>query len=232
MMIRIAIVEDDKSDADIIASYVERYEQESGTKIHVRTFSDGEDLVANYSESFDIVLMDVEMFCTDGMTAAREIRKLDSEVVIIFITNMPQYAMEGYKVDALDYVLKPLSYFAFSQRIERSLTRMKRRTRQYLPVHLKGGVGKLDVSRILYVEVLFHTLDGTFRTKNSLKNITSMLNSRAFFRCHKWCLVNLEFVDSVQNNNVTVRGNQIQVSRSRRKELLDALNDYINEVSK
>ena len=61
----------------------------------------------------------------DGMSAAEEIRKMDTEVVIIFITNMPQYAIQGYRVDALDYVLKPVSYFAFTQRIDRALTRLK-----------------------------------------------------------------------------------------------------------
>lgn len=51
----------------------------------------------------------------DGMAAAEEIRKMDSEVIIIFITNMTQYAIRGYEVDALDYMLKPVNYFAFSQ---------------------------------------------------------------------------------------------------------------------
>ena len=62
----------------------------------------------------------------DGMSAAEEIRKVDTEVVIIFITNMAQYAIRGYAVDALDYVLKPVSYFAFSQRLSRAIGRMKK----------------------------------------------------------------------------------------------------------
>jgi DNA-binding LytR/AlgR family response regulator len=236
-MIRIAIVEDDESDTRIIREHIERYEQERGTKFQVEAFEDGEDIVQNYGGCFDIVLMDVEMACTDGMTAARAIREVDSEVVIIFITNMPQYAMEGYKVEALDYVLKPLSYFAFSQRIERSLTRMKRRSQSYLSIHSRGGIRKLDVSRVLYVEVqnhdaVYHTLDGPYETRDSLKNICTKLNSNAFFRCHKWFLVNLEHVDSVRNHNVHVGGNNIQVSRARRKELLDALNDYISGATK
>ena len=83
--------------------------------------------------------MDIEMRFMDGMTAAEKIREHDSEVVIIFITNMPQYAIKGYLVDALDYVLKPVSYFAFSQRIDRALVRMKKRDRKYLTIAVKGG---------------------------------------------------------------------------------------------
>ena len=71
----------------------------------------------------------------DGMSAAEEIRKMDSEVVIIFITNMAQYAIRGYAVDALDYVLKPVSYFAFSQRLNT-------RDRTYEKARSKGDYGK------------------------------------------------------------------------------------------
>ena len=74
-------------------------------------------IAVDYRAVYDIILMDIEMRFMDGMTAAEKIREHDSEVVIIFITNMPQYAIKGYRVDALDYVLKPVSYFAFSQRI-------------------------------------------------------------------------------------------------------------------
>ena len=102
------------------------------------------------------------------MTAAEKIREHDSEVVIIFITNMPQYAIKGYLVDALDYVLKPVSYFAFSQRIDRALVRMKRRDRKYLTIAVKGGMQKIDISQIYYVEVqdhdlIYYTAAGTFR---------------------------------------------------------------------
>ncbi|WP_368735807.1 LytR/AlgR family response regulator transcription factor, partial [Thomasclavelia ramosa] len=88
----------------------------------------------------------------DGMSAAEKIRKMDTEVVIIFITNMPQYAIQGYRVDALDYVLKPVSYFAFTQRIDRALTRLKKREKKYLTIAVKGGMMKLDLSEICYVE--------------------------------------------------------------------------------
>ena len=68
--------------------------------------------MSGYRFQFDIILMDIEMRFMDGMSAAEEIRQMDKDVVIIFITNMPQYAIRGYAVEALDYMLKPVSYFA------------------------------------------------------------------------------------------------------------------------
>jgi DNA-binding LytR/AlgR family response regulator len=181
--------------------------------------------------------MDIEMMFMDGMTAAGKIRAMDSEVIIIFITNMPQYVIEGYKVDALDYVLKPLTYFALSQRIDRALSRLQRRTKQFITIGLKAGMQKVNISRIKYIEVqnhdsIIYTLDGNFTTKETLKNLEDSIGSNAFFRCNKCYLVNLEFVDGIQNYDIMIGNDLIQVSRARKKEFMDALNDYINEVSK
>ena len=105
-MIRIAIVEDEHAYAMQLQEFLRQYEQDNGEVFEVSVFTDGDQIVHKYKSQFDIILMDVEMKFLDGMSAAEEIRKVDSEVVIIFITNMPQYAIRGYAVDALDYVLK------------------------------------------------------------------------------------------------------------------------------
>ena len=118
--------------------------------------------------------MDIEMEFMNGLTAAEKIRVKDDEVVIIFITNTPQYAMKGYTVDALDYVLKPLSYFAFSQKIDRALTRLERRKKKYISISIKGGMKKLEIPGIHYVEVrdhdlIYHTDKGTFEKKGWMR---------------------------------------------------------------
>lgn len=236
-MIRIALVEDDRTYREELIRFLKRYEEESGEKIHITSFTDGDEIVEGYTCQFDIILMDIIMKYMNGMDAAERIRKIDSEVVIIFITNTPQYAMKGYLVDALDYVLKPVTYFSFSQRIDRALARMKKRTKKYLSVNLKGGIMKLDVSQITYVEVrdhdlIFHTAETEYLSKGSLTDVEQTLGQEHFFRCNKCYLVNLEYVEGVQNNDIMVAGDTVQVSRAKRKALLDALNDYINEVGK
>lgn len=173
----------------------------------------------------------------DGMTTAEEIRKSDSEVVIIFITNMPQYAMKGYEVEALDYVLKPINYFAFSQKIERAIKRMTHRQKKYIQISYKGKMKKLDVTEIWYVEVqdhdlFFHTSEGEFSQRGTMKEIEETLNEEAFFRCNKGYLINLDYVNGVEGSDVLVGEDKVQVSRSRKKEFLDALNNHMNEVSK
>ena len=236
-MPRIAVVEDDKTYAAQLKEHLVRYGTEKNQKISVALFPDGEDIVTDYSAEFDIILMDVEMTFMDGMTTAERIREKDNEVVIIFITNMPQYAIQGYKVDALDYVLKPISYFAFSQRIDRALTRVKKKEATYITVAQKGGKKKLNVDKICYVEVrdhdlIYHSTKGDIVTKSSMKEAEDTLGGTKFFRCNRCYLVNLEYVEDFRGNDVTVASDVIQVSRARKKAFMDALNDYMNEVGR
>ena len=113
-MIKIAIVEDEVLYADQLQEYLKKYEEEYRETFEISVFQDGDQIVHHYKAEYDVILMDVEMRFMDGMSAAEEIRKMDTEVVIIFITNMPQYAVRGYEVDALDYVLKPIAFCASS----------------------------------------------------------------------------------------------------------------------
>ncbi len=240
-MIQIAIVEDDSRYAEQLKEYLQKYGEEAGERISVTWFSDGEDIVTDYKAGYDIILMDIEMKFLDGMSAAEKIREIDTETVIIFITNMPQYAIQGYKVDALDYVLKPISYFAFTQRIERALGRLKKREKKYLTISFRSGFIKVDISKICYVEVqnhdlIYHTAEKNYITKGTMKDaedaLAESLADQTFFRCNRCYLVNLEYVRNFQGSDITVDKDVIQVSRARKKAFLDALNNYLNEVGK
>ena len=236
-MVRIALVEDDAGYRRELTEYLDRFARECGEHFAVSTFSDGAEIAEGYTAEFNIILMDIAMSYMDGMSAAEAIRQVDDEVVIIFLTSMPQYAMKGYSVGALDYVLKPVSYFAFSQRIQRALERMKKRAEKYISIPFKGGMRKLAASQISYVEVrdhdlTYHTASEVLPAKGTLSEAEALLGAASFFRCNKCYLVNLEYLDGVDSNSILIGGERIQVSRARKKALVDALNDYINEVSK
>mgnify|MGYP000060856764 FL=1 len=113
-MIRVAIVEDDAEVQGVLQEYVRRYTRQYGTEFEVTVFADGVDILEDYRAVYDIIFLDVEMKHLDGMTTAERIRQMDADVILIFITNMAQYAIRGYSVGALDYVLKPVPYFAFA----------------------------------------------------------------------------------------------------------------------
>ena len=195
-------------------------------------FSDGVEILDAYRPVYDIVLLDVEMKHLDGMETARRIRELDRDVVLLFITNMAQYAIKGYAVGALDYVLKPVPYFAFSQQLQKAEEKLRRRARHYLAVPVEGGLRRLDTAQIYYMEseghrVHFYTEEGEFSAPGALKTFEEKLADLPFARCNSGYLVNLAQVKSVQQGLAQVGPYELQVSRPKRKSFLAALADYI-----
>ena len=231
-MIRIAMVEDEAAVREQLQGYIQRYTRQYGTEFAVTEFSDGVEILDAYRPVYDIVLLDVEMKHLDGMETARRIRELDRDVVLLFITNMAQYAIKGYAVGALDYVLKPVPYFAFSQQLQKAEEKLRRRARHYLAVPVEGGLRRLDTAQIYYMEseghrVHFYTEEGEFAAPGALKTFEEKLADLPFARCNSGYLVNLAQVKSVQQGMAQVGPYELQVSRPKRKSFLAALADYI-----
>jgi DNA-binding LytR/AlgR family response regulator len=231
-MIRIAIVEDSALDREKVLDCLKRYRGEYGTEMSVVSFQDGALLLENYKNGYDIIFMDIKMPLTDGMTTAGEIRRADPEVVIIFITNMPQYAIRGYAVEALDYILKPLHYFAFSQCLNRAISRMNNRAAKYITITINRGLKKINTADIYYVEsrnhnLIFHTSGGALKTLGTLRGIEEKLAELYFARGNNWYLINLRHVESVQDGYALVCGERLFLSRSRKGAFMDSLTKYL-----
>ncbi|WP_078549691.1 LytR/AlgR family response regulator transcription factor [Litchfieldia alkalitelluris] len=229
-MLRIAVVEDQSIYQEQLLDYLQRFQKENQVPMDVQTFTDGDEFINKYDAQFDIILMDVQMPLMDGMSAAEEIRKVDSKVVIIFITNMAQYAIKGYAVDALDYVLKPITYYAFSERLNKAINRLGKREVEYLTIKVKNGYTRLDMSEIYYIEsqghkLLLKTKDATIEASGAIKELEKELNDDWFFRIHRSYLVNLAHVEGVKDKGVIVKGEELPISRSNRKPFMEALVD-------
>ena len=236
-MVRIAIVEDEEASVRQLREYLTIYQRESGNELRVSVFADGEEIVRHYQPNYDIILMDVQMRSMDGMTAAEVIRRQDPEVVILFITNMAQYAIRGYAVDALDYLLKPVSYFAFSQRLDRAIERMRKRTARYITLAVRGGSRKLDVFDIRYIESQGHNLTVHLREESlsvsgTMRELEDALVPHGFFRCNKGYLINLAHVDAVREGSAIVDGEPLLISRGRKNAFLEAMAGYMGGRTK
>lgn len=235
-MIRVAIVEDDLAFRAELEQQLKRFEPLCGERFQVTCFSDGDEIALGYKPAYDIILMDIEMRFMNGMMAAEEIRKVDEGVAIIFITNSPQYAIKGYAVGALDYILKPVTEFAFRQSMKRAMARIDRRGHRAICVASQDVAHMVELSRIRYIEVqghelTFRTLDGDYTSwKQTMKELEAILKEEPFFRIHAGYLVNLEQVDGIQGDFALVGGHKLPISRGRKKAFLDELNRYINRT--
>lgn len=233
-MIRIAVVEDDPASLDRLVSHIDRFRSERDERFHVSAFTDGAELIRQYRPDFDVLFLDIQMERVDGLTAARRVREVDAEVIIVFVTASPQYAISGYEVAALSYLLKPLTYAAFAQELERVLLRLRRRERRHLMLTTTDGAHhRIDVGDVLYLEsighhVLVHATDADHDVVTTLKRLESELAGAGFHRCNNGYLVNLRHVVGVTGNECRLRdGSRLQISRPRKKEFLAAVADSI-----
>lgn len=138
-MFKIAIVEDQEETRESLNRFVRQYAQEQGLQVEISLITDGAEIAEHYTPGFDIIFMDVEMPRLDGFGAAEAIRAVDADVVLVFVTNMAQYAIRGYEVDALDYVLKPVNYYQFCTKLSRAIQRVQRRRGGQVVLQLAGG---------------------------------------------------------------------------------------------
>lgn len=231
-MYHVAIVEDEVSFATQLQEYLKQYEEENDVRFKVSVFSDGAEILEDYQPLYDIILLDIEMPKVNGMKAAEEIRAQDADVTLMFITNMANYAIRGYEVGALDFVMKPINYYTFSMKMTRVLKRTKQKAQQDILLTLPDGVKKMNVQQIYYVEVqnrmlYYHTDEGVFVMRGTMQSVEQMLAPYAFAKCNHWYIVNLKHVSEVKKNTAVVAGNELEVSRRNRTAFLKALTDYV-----
>lgn len=233
-MIKVAIVEDEKEQAQRLRGFVEQFAREKDKKIQIRMYSDGDEFVRDLSGGVDIALLDIQMKRMNGMQAAEEIRKSDEEMIILFITNLVQYAVQGYSVNAMNFLLKPVSYFTFSDKFAQAVKRLEKRKGKLLEIKTDKGFTRLRPEDIYYVEIVnrrlvIHTEDREFYCTEPMQSLEEKLDSRMFFRCHVAYLVNLEYVRQVMKNAAMVGDKEVMVSKYRKKEFLNALTNYMGD---
>ncbi len=227
-MIRLAIVEDEKKDRDQLVSYIEQYKEETGNEISVRIFADGEDIMERYTAEFDLILLDIQMQFMDGMTTAREIRKRDKKVLLMFITSMANYAIEGYEVEALDYLLKPFAYPMFSQKLTHAISRMETQGGRYLLINISDGNRRIDISKIFYIEsqshtMTYHTKEGIFESRGRMDDIEKELVQYDFYRSNRGYLVNLHHITGVEDGCCVINGDMLPISRRKKADFMEKL---------
>ena len=230
-MLRVAIVEDEPSHAENLRAMLARFSSESKIEIQSEVFSSGMDFVSDYVPRFDAVFMDIEMPHMNGMDCAFKLRALDGSVQLIFVTSMVQYAVRGYEVGAIGYIVKPIEYFPFAVLMRKVAQRAAESGSK--EIYIGGGdhVRRLFARDIYYIEVMdhyliYHTTEGEFRQIGKMKDIEAQLGDSDFYRCSNCYLVNLRHVRGVDESEVIVGKDRIQISRRRKKDFLLAVNNY------
>ncbi len=232
---KIAVVEDNQQSREKVIAYLQKYAQTHALNFDISEFPDGVAIADGYRPVYDVIFLDIEMPHLDGMKTAELIRKTDEHVILVFITNVARYAVKGYEVQALDYILKPVREDAFFSKLDRIIRMTKQREEKSVLIPSASGMKKILVSRISYIEVLrhqivYHTDNEKIIVRGSLKDAELLLDGCGFEKCNSGYLVNLRHVRGIQNDDVLVGEDRLPISRARKKPFMQALAAYIGSM--
>lgn len=220
MLYRIAICDDVTEDASYIESLVREWAAASGNVVNVDIFPSAEAFWFQYevNQSFDILMLDVEMGAMNGVELAKRVRSGNEDVQIVFITGFPDYIAEGYEVSALHYLMKPVFQDKIGEVLDKAVRNLRRNERS-LMVLQNGAMLRLPVSGVFYVEAFAHTTrvvtqESSYDLQKSITEMEKMLVGD-FVRCHRSYLVNLSHIRKITKSAVLLDdGQELPLSRS------------------
>lgn len=230
---QILIVEDDPDESDRLRSYLERYAAEHGKDLHVTTYDNAVPLIESRRE-FDLIFLDINLPGISGMEAAQLLRAYDETTLIVFVTDLAQYAVKGYEVNALDFVVKPANYYGISMRMDKAIRVLRRRSGRSVTLSAHGGLHVVPLAEIVYVEVANHDLayhlasGDVVRVRGTMAAAAGELADGPFVRVSNSHLVNMDHIASVRDGAVvTSDGGNVFFSRARKRDALATIASYL-----
>lgn len=238
MKITIAIVEDQEKESQALKEFILRYCKEKKVSPLVDIYDSSAKFLSEFCGQYDIVFLDIELQKNeyDGMEVAHFIRKSDDACTIVFVTNLSQYAVEGYQVKALDYIVKPVTYDSFSFRFDSIIDKHLHQDYRAILIKSKGSLYKVLVKDIYYICIINHLcyVYGTFKpdddethltcyeTWMQLNNAAKEIDSPRFVKCNPSYLVNIDHVSRLTKECLVIGGAELPISRNKRKDVISA----------
>ncbi len=232
-MLLVAIADDDPQDAALLKGLTEDYFARNGVAVMTHVFPDGLDFIRS-SENHDIVFLDIQMKKLDGLETARFLRKIGKDSILIFVTNMAQFAIKGYEVDALDFIIKPATMESITYVLDKAMKRLSASSSATFSLKTASGTISLSENEISYVEVfdhnlVYHTTKGEYTVRGRLSDLTDKLDPERFVMCNRSFIVNLRYVSNVTADYLSVGDTRITISKSHRKELMQRFSSFLGD---
>ena len=234
-MLNVAIVEDDEKVAATIETFLLSKNEE---EFKTTKFKNGKEFIDNFHDEFDLIFMDIEMPEVDGLSASEKVRETNKKVPIIIVSYSPKYAVKGYNVNALGYLVKPIGKVDFDNLLEKALKTIQTNQSSFLFISIKDSIVKVDTNDVIYLEVKGHYLTFYFSNKKPplvvrgrITDYQDMLYKYGFSRCNECYLVNLKHVTEVLSGKNLVYLNDVvlTISRSKKKRFLSDFTNFVSE---
>ncbi|MDP4087993.1 MAG: LytTR family DNA-binding domain-containing protein [Bacillota bacterium] len=227
----IAICDDEKPQRELLEKHVYEWAEKRNKKVSILLFENSEQFSFYWSEdkTIDLILLDIQMGKQNGVELARKIRKKDEDMQIVFITAIAEYIAEGYEVEALHYLVKPIDKERLFRCLDKASTKEKSVGSKLL-LETKHGMVRIAVQDIWYLDALGHqtmvyTKDDVYEVKESIGKMEADIGlaDTSFIKCHRSYLINLKHVSKVEKESVIMDdGRKIPMSRNSYKKVVQS----------
>lgn len=237
---RIAIIEDEQIHINLLTTYLQAWGSEKEIFLDIHTFPSAESFLFTWEETndFDILFVDIQMKKMNGIEMAKKVRERDEDIAIVFTTGIADYIETGYEVEALHYLLKPISQEKVGQCMDKVLRR--RQKEQFILVHGKEEIIRISVRRITYIEAQGHgcTIETcsksgeTVQTEitESISEMEKQLDAHDFMKCHRSYLCQIGNIHQISKTEIIFdNGSKIPVSRRMYTKVNQAFIEYFRK---
>ena len=237
---KIAIIEDIQVHGDILAAYIKKWSKGKAINLEVKYFKSAEGFLFQWEEEqdFDVLFVDIQMAGMNGMEMAKKIRDKDKEIIIIFTTGVTDYIGEGYEIEAMHYLIKPISEDKVNVCLDKAV--QKRKQKNYVLVHTKDELLKISTDEIDYIEAMGHGCRLKLAEKNkknimeireSISQMGNMLDHSEFIKCHRSYLCRIGGILRIDRTNIYFDDeSSIPVSRRMYSEVNRAFVCYFRKI--
>lgn len=229
-MFRIAVCEDEKAQREYLTNLIGRWQVSSGEKASVDTYTSAEQYLfeTEGKTPYDLLLLDIQMGQMNGVELARKVREQDAKVSIVFLTGIKDYAIEGYEVGAVRYLLKPVKEAELFALLDKRCEVAKEQKEDFFFFQTAGVTYREPFSEILYAEAEGHyvhlkTLEKEWKYKENISALSGSLETKGFFLLRRGLYVNLAQVSQIGKAEcVLENGERLPVSKARYQALNEA----------
>jgi len=225
---RFAICDDELSIQQRLSEAITDWAKSKKIQVDVLCYPSAECFLMSWQEiTFDIIFLDIQMKSMTGIELAQCVRRKDKNMMIVFVTSFTQYAVRGYDVNALHYLIKPVSQAKLLPILDKAYTIWRSRKKASFVVSNGNGQMKLPHDDIFYISMLSHTAiiqteSNTYEIRKTVEELIEFLPNY-FIRCHRSYIVNLMRVDCVYKDSLLLSNEKtLPISRKKSKEVNDA----------
>ncbi len=232
---KIAIIDDDFEDAATIKDAISTFFSDLHENYEISYHTNAITFLDEYQSIYDLIIFDIDMPAMNGIDAAKQLRKLDKMSAIMFVTKMPQYALDGYEVEAIDYILKPIYTHDFTLKLKKAMRYISINKDALITINTNNGIVRVQKSDIYYIEsqlhyLIIHCKDRNIKTRSTLNDFQSKFQLNNFAFCSKSYLINLSHVDGIDGNHLLVGKTLIPISRAKKQSFLSELTKHMGGI--